>query len=102
MLLVSAGVLIPRLLPQLPTLPLPLIAPLVAPTDSTYWLTRSWFLRGLGGIFSIAFSVALIQNKALIGDQVRGTRAASFWDKIYTPWTIDNEHGNSNGICCNG
>ena len=51
MLLVSAGVLIPRLLPQLPTLPLPLIAPLVAPTDSTYWLTRSWFLRGLGGIF---------------------------------------------------
>ena len=55
-----------------------------------------------GGIFSIAFSVALIQNKALIGDQVRGTRAASFWDKIYTPWTIDNEHGNSNGICCNG
>ncbi|CAM9494348.1 unnamed protein product [Sphacelaria rigidula] len=42
--------------------------PLLAPT-SAYWLTRSVFLRCLGGIFSIAFTVALFQNKALIGDK---------------------------------
>lgn len=84
MFLVSVGVLLPRLLPQLAALPLPFIAPLVAPlvgpTGATYWVTRSLFLRGLGGIFSIAFSVALIQNKALIGDQVRGKRACCVLD----------------------
>lgn len=59
-----AGVLIPRLVPQFAALPVAL-----GPTQ-TYWLTRSVFLRCLGGIFAVAFSVALAQNKALIGDQV--------------------------------
>lgn len=59
-----AGVLIPRLVPQFAALPVAL-----GPTQA-YWLTRSIFLRCLGGIFAVAFSVALTQNKALIGDQV--------------------------------
>lgn len=59
----ASGVLIPRRVPRISAMPL------LAPT-SAYWLTRSVFLRCLGGIFSIAFTVALFQNKALIGDKV--------------------------------
>ena len=33
-----------------------------------YWLSRIVFLRGLGLIYFVAFSVALSQNKQLIGD----------------------------------
>lgn len=61
---IQTGVVIPRFLP-------PQLAAYsaLAPTPQ-YWLTRVIFLRGLGGIFAVAFSVALFQNKALIGDQV--------------------------------
>ncbi|CBJ31503.1 conserved unknown protein [Ectocarpus siliculosus] len=58
-----AGVLIPRSMPQLSALPA-----LASAEPSSYWLTRSLFLRCLGGVFSVAFSVALRQNPALIGD----------------------------------
>lgn len=49
---------------------------LVSREPVSYWLTRSLFLRCLGGVFAVAFSVALRQNPALIGDQVRGGRRA--------------------------
>lgn len=58
----QTGFVIPQLLP-------PQLVASVAPTRQ-YWLTRVVFLRGLGGVFTVAFSVALLQNKALIGDQV--------------------------------
>lgn len=65
---VHAGVCIPRLLPALGDLPVSLSAG----EPVSYWLTRSLFLRCLGGVFAVAFSVALRQNPALIGDEVGG------------------------------
>ncbi|CAM9322713.1 unnamed protein product, partial [Hapterophycus canaliculatus] len=59
-----AGVVIPRLVPQLTVLPR-----LMSTEPASYWLTRSFFLRCLGGVFAVAFSVALRQNPALIGDK---------------------------------
>lgn len=64
-----AGVCIPRLAPALGGLPV-----LASAEPASYWLTRSLFLRCLGGVFAVAFSVALRQNPALIGDQVGGER----------------------------
>ena len=64
-----AGVSVPRLVPALGAIPV-----LVSREPVSYWLTRSLFLRCLGGVFAVAFSVALRQNPALIGDQVRGGR----------------------------
>lgn len=46
----------------------------IATPTRAYWLTRTVFLRCLGGLFSVAFSVAFLQNKALIGDQVGGLK----------------------------
>ena len=63
---VHAGVCIPRLAPALGGLP----TLLSSGEPVSYWLTRSLFLRCLGGVFAVAFSVALRQNPALIGDQV--------------------------------
>lgn len=60
------GVSIPRLVPALVELPA-----LASGEPVSYWLTRSLFLRCLGGMFAVAFSVALRQNPALIGDQVK-------------------------------
>lgn len=59
----GTGVLLPRIVPEIGALPA------LAPTRS-YWLTRTIFLRSLGAIFTVAFWVALMQNKALIGDDV--------------------------------
>eukprot|EP00752_Nemacystus_decipiens_P005434 g4925.t1 len=59
-----AGVGVPRLVPALRDLPV-----LASREPVSYWLTRSLFLRCLGGVFAVAFSVALRQNPALIGDQ---------------------------------
>ncbi|CAM9866981.1 unnamed protein product [Ascophyllum nodosum] len=53
-----AGVLLPRWVPQLAFEP-----------TGQYWLIRVAFLRGLGGVFAVAFAVALFQNKALVGDK---------------------------------
>lgn len=74
----TPGVLIPRLFPQVQVLALQSLAP-----TRSYWLTRSVFLRALGAIFSVAFSVALVQNKALIGDKV-GDFLLSQYIHIYT------------------
>lgn len=75
----SAGVCIPRLVPTL--VELPALAASGAP--ASYWLTRSLFLRSLGGIFAVAFSVALRQNPALIGDQVGGEWVAGYCWAMY-------------------
>jgi hypothetical protein len=43
-----------------------LVAPVPSVTSS-FWLGRMWYLRWLGGVYTVANLVALRQNKALIG-----------------------------------
>ncbi|XP_004604493.2 lipase maturation factor 1 [Sorex araneus] len=80
--------------------------------EGTFWLTRVVLLRALAFVYSVAFLVALCQNKQLIGEQgllpchlyLRQLRqhfhARVGWEAVSTAptllWLLDPSHMNSN------